>query len=378
MSRQGGTLKNKLLETAVKQFPIEQLIGGAVPIEHLNLKGTISSLNNSSIKKMALYYSIFLCIFSGVWNLGCAPWFAHAIVNGIFRCRPRELVHLLIPHLWFGWFLIYRAITSFNPVLSVIFCLEHGIIYGVTFWYTIDAADRGDLQVRIGRMLPRVLRKCIWSAEYFANDTAACTIQKWYRALLSVRTLEMCPICLDEEIPWSEHIRVRVAATEQDIEEGISCPCTHRFCRLCFDRYLGLKFSENTSKIDICCPGENCSAVVHLHNYISNLELGQRKEYLKVQIKRRLRRLVDLNESTLASDRQYTDWAKRDARVCPKCYVITWRYEGCSHITCPCGAEYDWDDLCKCGFATMTKKAQELLKRDSSSSPPPAPLHDIV
>ena len=36
-------------------------------------------------------------------------------------------------------------------------------------------------------------------------------------------------------------------------------------------------------------------------------------------------------------------WAGDATRACPECHVIIYRSEGCSHISCACGADFNWD-----------------------------------
>lgn len=47
----------------------------------------------------------------------------------------------------------------------------------------------------------------------------------------------------------------------------------------------------------------------------------------------------DEDDGTLA----FLKWAGDATRACPECHVIIYRSEGCSHISCACGAEFNWD-----------------------------------
>ena len=75
-------------------------------------------------------------------------------------------------------------------------------------------------------------------------------------------------------------------------------------------------------------------------------------------------RLRDLQARTAAGSNDDDDgtaaflaWAGDSTRACPECHVLIYRSEGCAHMSCACGAEFNWDSAERVG--------------GSSAAPPP-------
>ena len=39
---------------------------------------------------------------------------------------------------------------------------------------------------------------------------------------------------------------------------------------------------------------------------------------------------------------RFAAWAATEARACPNCRVLIFRYAGCDHMQCRCGAHFNW------------------------------------
>ena len=70
--------------------------------------------------------------------------------------------------------------------------------------------------------------------------------------------------------------------------------------------------------------------------------------------------LVDFHTGSDADDdgtAAFLAWAGDSTRACPECHVLIYRSEGCAHMSCACGAEFNWDSAERVG--------------GSSAAPPP-------
>ncbi|KAJ8606375.1 hypothetical protein CTAYLR_009316 [Chrysophaeum taylorii] len=63
------------------------------------------------------------------------------------------------------------------------------------------------------------------------------------------------------------------------------------------------------------------------------------------------------DDGTLA----FLRWAGDATRACPECHVIIYRSEGCAHMSCSCGAEFNWD------------RAERIVDPPDAPAPPKPP-----
>jgi hypothetical protein len=163
---------------------------------------------------------------------------------------------------------------------------------------------------------------------------AATMIQSQIRRLLTAKTFP-CTVCLCD-VPWISTKRTTKG-------------CGHRFCKDCLSQYYKTAFDDG--KLIIRCPGSwtsdsgtlvTCKSEVPPADIDACLgpELGD-----VFRAKRRERFSSYLEElATTRANKDFVSWAEKEARVCPVCNVIIWRYQGCNHMTCRCGGHFDWSD----------------------------------
>merc|ERR1711871_631934 len=155
--------------------------------------------------------------------------------------------------------------------------------------------------------------------------------------------------------------------------------CEHIFCTSCMQDYVQDRIS--TGHCVIPCPENGCE--YKLWNLDVRNLCADRAQYEKFKALQRANygeRLVQV-----AQDKELFDGLKNVARPCPKCCVITYRYDGCEAIMCTCGClfcyncgvEYDQakDWWCRCAdeddctSEEIWGNAVEMAKADAFAEP---------
>lgn len=141
-------------------------------------------------------------------------------------------------------------------------------------------------------------------------------------------------------------------------------------CAPCAKRWLAIQSKDGVAYVR--CPTPKCRAPLSR----DTLELLLTPEAYRAHLKRARQsfesRLSDLRQSAKSmsfataksvtqhaadslaprSESHKTDddgtlaflrWAGDATRACPECHVIIYRSEGCAHMSCACGAEFNWD-----------------------------------
>ena len=133
-------------------------------------------------------------------------------------------------------------------------------------------------------------------------------------------------------------------------------------CAPCAARWLEIQARDGA--IYTRCPTPGCKTPLPREA----LELLLEPEAYQAHLARARRsyeqRLRDLQARTAAGSNDDDDgtaaflaWAGDSTRACPECHVLIYRSEGCAHMSCACGAEFNWDSAERVG--------------GSSAAPPP-------
>jgi len=187
-------------------------------------------------------------------------------------------------------------------------------------------------------------------------------IAAWHAATLR---LDPCPICFDE--PQEIFSYVEVATHSWSNHDRCDA---HGICAPCIQRHVEVKLIDE-GIYNVRCPGEGCR--YHLVNQDIDKALGA--SLLKDMAKRVYEKLRNENgslrlQSVIASavDDGIESWVWSECQVCPQCYVLTYRAEGCAHLACRCGCHYCFicgGDLnsgqCCCGEFQLYKEPRAFL-----------------
>lgn len=157
-------------------------------------------------------------------------------------------------------------------------------------------------------------------------DAAAQTCQRTARRRLAHKH-HTCCICFDE-MPWSSMVSLVPEAR-----------CHPRICRGCATQYVDTALTDG--KLYVRCPaGDGCKTLVSnqmLRKMASPTVWDAHQQHRYSDHADRLNTLT-------AEDKAFVTWLKKEARRCPTCNVIIYRYEGCNHMSCRCGASFNWTD----------------------------------
>ena len=70
----------------------------------------------------------------------------------------------------------------------------------------------------------------------------------------------------------------------------------------------------------------------------------------------------------------FLEWAGDSTRACPDCHVLIYRSEGCAHMSCACGAEFNWDNAERVGAAGAGGAPAPEVPAESAADPAMAAL----
>lgn len=146
-----------------------------------------------------------------------------------------------------------------------------------------------------------------------------------------------CPICFGTEAGKAFYARV------SNHSWGNHNRCdAHGICWLCLQQYVEMKIMDD-GVWNIRCPGERCSyrlleEDVKMAVKGSTLQDQVLSRYSQLRHENCVYRLRDMIASATSDPSQ--NWILSSCQVCPNCYVITRREDGCNHIVCRCGCDF--------------------------------------
>uniref|UniRef100_A0A7S2MBV3 RING-type domain-containing protein n=1 Tax=Octactis speculum TaxID=3111310 RepID=A0A7S2MBV3_9STRA len=159
---------------------------------------------------------------------------------------------------------------------------------------------------------------------------AASQLSARYRGLLA-RRKKRCGICLEQRVIGAFAVA--------------SCCPAHGFCRPCMREYLRGLIEDGRTVITCAFP--LCS--VELPPMEIKRLAGQ-QSFQKLQEQRHGQQAEYLARlGTGEENESFTAWCWNNARACPGCHVIIYRYEGCDHMKCRCGRCFNWNEAEKPG-----------------------------
>ncbi|CAG12913.1 unnamed protein product, partial [Tetraodon nigroviridis] len=150
-------------------------------------------------------------------------------------------------------------------------------------------------------------------------------------------------------------------------EEPVDMPCSHDFCRGCWEGFLNLKIQEGEAH-NIFCPAFDCYQLVPVEVIESVVSREMDKRYLQFDIKARreckgeahepcdceiwklwLQKVTEMKPEELAGvSEAYEDaanclWLLSNSKPCANCKSPIQKNEGCNHMQCAkCKYDFCW------------------------------------
>jgi hypothetical protein len=143
----------------------------------------------------------------------------------------------------------------------------------------------------------------------------------------------------------------------------MSVHCDHRYCLQCLESYT--RSCDDDSRWDITCPGPKCIQPLAdelIREFIPGFNSKERREKILLSQKEHLISVLTSGENS------FTNLVRKDSRVCPKCYVILHRYEGCPQMRCRCGHSFCYD------IHEASLQHYEATLKETATLEPPTPL----
>jgi len=146
-----------------------------------------------------------------------------------------------------------------------------------------------------------------------------------------------CPICFEAGAAKAWYSNV----ANHSWENSDRCDA-HEICWSCLQQYVENKVLDD-GIWHIRCPGVGCcyhlvdeDVSAALHQSSRREETLQRHELLRGQTcGARLEELM-----AMAGSDPSQAWLLRECQVCPRCFVLARREDGCTHLVCRCGCDY--------------------------------------
>jgi len=167
-----------------------------------------------------------------------------------------------------------------------------------------------------------------------------------------------CPICFEASVPKAQF---RAVQTHSWVNSD-RCDA-HGICQPCMQRYVELKILDE-GVWHIRCPGEGCRYRLVVDNVRDALSSVPREEealarYEQLRNEDCASRLRGAINDALEDESQA--WLLQDCQACPRCFVLTFRADGCLHLACRCGAHFCYGcgapnadgDACMCDMRDM-------------------------
>mmetsp|Transcript_8776 Transcript_8776/g.14218 ORF Transcript_8776/g.14218 Transcript_8776/m.14218 type:complete len:581 (-) Transcript_8776:36-1778(-) len=184
--------------------------------------------------------------------------------------------------------------------------------------------------------------------EYLHNKVAIL-IQSLVRRFLQGRTFR-CGICLSN-IPLCLKFSP-TARCNRNLDSR------HFYCRVCLAKYVEF----NVDRYRIPCPSPECGEIIRVEEMAKYVPARIMKMHsMKAGSDAQRSYLCDLSQASTRADQLFLEWAQTEARVCPACRVLIYRYEGCNNMTCTCGRHFRWCDIeCSIPYLLQHTIPQEL------------------
>ena len=156
-------------------------------------------------------------------------------------------------------------------------------------------------------------------------------------------------IALHRQLPYHHALALAPPPPAASTSDKSACD----MCAPCAARWLEIQAQDGA--IFARCPTPGCKTPLPREA----LELLLEPEAYQAHLARARRsyeqRLRDLQARTAAGATDddgtaaFLRWAGDSTRACPECHVLIYRSEGCAHMSCACGAEFNWDSAERVG-----------------------------
>lgn len=116
----------------------------------------------------------------------------------------------------------------------------------------------------------------------------------------------------------------------------------HNICFPCIQRHVEVEILDD-GFWNIRCPGANCR--YHLlpedvDKELSASDLTHRAKQVYAELRGQSGSSRLRNALAAAMDDGLDSWTWRECQACPRCHVLAYRSDGCSHLACRCGCHF--------------------------------------
>ena len=196
----------------------------------------------------------------------------------------------------------------------------------------------------------------LWRVHQLRKRHAAALIQRAVKVWLTTSPRE-CMVCAETIAFYS-----MVSTTQR----------CHRACKDCLTRYCDQSLADG--RLHVKCIGcTNLIADELVEKLASKEALAKREANRRDANRRRLEGFGTVGSDD-ADTLAFQAFCAVNTRKCPRCSVLIYRDSGCNHMTCKCGAHFDWEKTPGVKVAPPAAAALSLPPPPPPLPPPPPPL----
>jgi hypothetical protein len=158
--------------------------------------------------------------------------------------------------------------------------------------------------------------------------------------------IQACEVCFDacRAVPMTCTPQAWVSGFRGHTE------AKHPVCRGCLGSWVSACLDEGRHEVP--CPNAECSVCLPDAQL---RKLASERQWESLLDRRRdagMARLLRMVGGAPGDEgRDFAHWASGKTQVCPRCFALVERSEGCNHMHCRCGADFCW----LCGEAACRK-----------------------
>lgn len=150
--------------------------------------------------------------------------------------------------------------------------------------------------------------------------------------------LAKCTIC---DTPFDD-VSAHVLACKKNTHEHFQKKfCEHAFCQDCMKAWIHSKLDDQSASIQ--CPEPGCEVLLFADDVRRIAGAAACDRFVALQSADHRARLLEL----LRDQPALVKTLSKDAKPCPKCYVIIYRHAGCDSMMCRCSHRFSWNSVVK-------------------------------
>ena len=150
--------------------------------------------------------------------------------------------------------------------------------------------------------------------------------------------LQCCTVC---DTVFDNETRAVKSVTLTNHEHFKKRACAHVFCKDCLKQWVEVTLNDNMASIK--CPSHECDVKLFADDVKRIAGVEVEKRFVQLHSADHRQRLLEL----LKTQKALVATIKNEAKPCPLCCIIIYKYAGCDSMLCSCGHRFQWSKVSK-------------------------------